>query len=169
MKEGKTPQKMEMKKNRPRRSCMSRMSECHHISPARIAAVITWKTLRVLKDSCLRSLRLLRRRIANWFDHVVRQVIGVGCFDDWISSDESFVGFVAVVLVLVGVGSVHAAFTFGAMCVLYEFISVYLTFWLSLSLAAISEWLTPETKFNKKIYNINHYRINLSKYSETLW
>lgn len=69
LKEGKTPQKMAMKKRRPRRSWMSRGSECHHMRPASKAAVNTWNTLKELKVSCFRSFRLLWRRMLNWLNH----------------------------------------------------------------------------------------------------
>lgn len=122
---------------------MSRKSECHHIKPAKIAAVITWKTLRVLKDSCFRSLRLLWRRILNWLNHEEKEIVLLqflcSLIEEWlpITLIVPFVGILVTVVV-----SMQAAFTFGANKVLYEETRVCLIFGLSLSLA-LSSWQTP--------------------------
>lgn len=154
--DGKTPQKTEMKKKRPNLSWTSRKSECHHMIPDKSDAAITWKTLRVFKDSCFLSLRLLWRRMLNWFNQVAKPItlllwLLVCSSEEWLLlllpvRSASLLGrFVA---------SMQAALTFGANNVLYEATMEDFTFGFSLSLTP-SRWYTPRKrkKYESTSYN----------------
>lgn len=71
------------------------------MEPANMEAVSTWNTLRELKASCRRSLRLLRRRMENWLNQVEMLL-------------AMLIPVVNFSLGSIGGVSMHAAFTLGA-------------------------------------------------------
>lgn len=96
---------------------MLRKSDCHHIIPANNAAVITWKTLRALKDSCFLSLRLLCSKMLKWLNQVKKPILqlllAALSLEQWLISRRKGCSFVEALAV-----SKHAALTFGANKVL---------------------------------------------------
>lgn len=81
------------------------------MEPANNAAVSTWRTLKVLKDSCFRSLRLLWSRVVNWLNQVDKLLLPQLLL---LHSFEGRLVMIGVSFSAMVVMSMQAAFTLGA-------------------------------------------------------